>query len=417
MSLNNIINSSQGPFSNYLLESRCNIKNKKNKHNKMSDKLPNVKLLNSESEHTINIKNNINLIQDSDNESIATAQPESVESTPIRKKKMPTIEPDEFKYFSNNFKQKVQVEKEEEEEEDEESVLDTASECSQSTYNKTPNNSKINNNFVEKKKQEILIKLIALEKKGVTLTKNYSLKSSMEELEFEYESQKHSAEIEASVHFQQKILMAAVTGFEFLNKKFDPINAKLEGWSESVMDNIVDYEEIFKKLHEKYKSKASMPPELQLFVTLVGSGFMFHLTNSLFKTAMPGLGDALKDNPDIMNNIMGAMGKAMNNAQQQPQQFQVPVQQQQQQFQVPVQQQQQQQQFQVPTQNNLSEQQLNMSGPSMNLSSMLNSFTNGPPIPLVQQVPKMSDNDSDRFSVISSTESDRDKNGKKIIEI
>ena len=429
MSLNNIINSSQGPFSNYLLESRCNIKNKKNKHNKMSDKLPNVKLLNSESEHTINIKNNINLIQDSDNESIATAQPESVESTPIRKKKMPTIEPDEFKYFSNNFKQKVQVQKEEEEEEeDEESVLDTASECSQSTYNKTPNNSKINNNFVEKKKQEILIKLIALEKKGVTLTKNYSLKSSMEELEFEYESQKHSAEIEASVHFQQKILMAAVTGFEFLNKKFDPINAKLEGWSESVMDNIVDYEEIFQKLHEKYKSKASMPPELQLFVTLVGSGFMFHLTNSLFKTAMPGLGDALKDNPDIMNNIMGAMGKAMNNAQQpqqqfqvpvqpQPQQFQVPVQQQQQQFQVPVQQQQQQQQFQVPTQNNLSEQQLNMSGPSMNLSSMLNSFTNGPPIPLVQQVPKMSDNDSDRFSVISSTESDRDKNGKKIIEI
>ena len=30
-------------------------------------------------------------------------------------------------------------------------------------------------------------------------------------------------EIEASVHFQQKILMAAVTGIEFLNKKFDPI--------------------------------------------------------------------------------------------------------------------------------------------------------------------------------------------------
>ena len=217
--------------------------------------------------------------------------------------------------------------------------------------------------------------------------------------------------------------MAAVTGFEFLNKKFDPINAKLDGWSESVMDNIIDYEEIFQKLHEKYRSRASMPPELQLFVTLVGSGFMFHLTNSLFKTAMPGLGDALKDNPDIMNNIMGAMGKAMNSAQvptQPQQQFQVPTQPQQQ-FQVPTQSQQQfqvptqsQQQFQVPTQ---SEQQLNMSGPSMNLSSMLNSFTNSPPIPLVQQAPKMSDNDSDRFSIISSTESDRDKNGKKIIEI
>ena len=81
------------------------------------------------------------------------------------------------------------------------------------------------------------------------------------------------------------------------------------------MDNINDYEEIFRKLHEKYSQKTSMPPELQLLVTLVGSGFMFHLTNSLFKSSLPGLGDVLKTNPDIMSNIMGAMGKAMNNAQ------------------------------------------------------------------------------------------------------
>ena len=41
------------------------------------------------------------------------------------------------------------------------------------------------------------------------------------------------------------MLMAAVTGAEFLNKKFDPIGAKLDGWSESVMDNINDYEVIY----------------------------------------------------------------------------------------------------------------------------------------------------------------------------
>ena len=46
--------------------------------------------------------------------------------------------------------------------------------------------------------------------------------------------------------------MAAVTGVEFLNKKFDPIGAKLDGWSESVMDNITDYEEIFKKLIKRH---------------------------------------------------------------------------------------------------------------------------------------------------------------------
>ena len=38
--------------------------------------------------------------------------------------------------------------------------------------------------------------------------------------------------------------MAAVTGLEFLNKKFDPIGAKLDGWSESVNESITDFDDI-----------------------------------------------------------------------------------------------------------------------------------------------------------------------------
>ena len=46
---------------------------------------------------------------------------------------------------------------------------------------------------------------------------------------------------------------------------------------------------------------------------ICGSGFMFHLTNSLFKSAGPKLGDILKDNPDIVKNISEAAAKNMNN--------------------------------------------------------------------------------------------------------
>ena len=195
--------------------------------------------------------------------------------------------------------------------------------------------------------------------------------------------------MEASVHFQQKILMASVTGMEFLNKKFDPINAKLDGWSESVMDNITDYEEIFRKLHEKYSERASMPPELQLLVTLVGSGFMFHLTQSLFKSSLPGLGDALKSNPDIMKNIMGAMGQSLNNAQGnvvKPNQ----------------------EQLQQPLHQNLRDrldQDNNMSGPSVNLSSLMNTYNPGPGLPIVQQSMKIkkSQVEDDRISIASSS--------------
>ena len=53
------------------------------------------------------------------------------------------------------------------------------------------------------------------------------------------------------------MLMAAITGLEFLNSKFDPFDLKLDGWAEQVGENVDDYDEIFGELHEKYKSKAT----------------------------------------------------------------------------------------------------------------------------------------------------------------
>lgn len=409
------------------------VKSKKNnnKNKDMSGKSPNIKLIDSDISNKFKIKNgasinNINLIKDSDSDSIATAEPEndtSPENTPIRNKvpnkvptkksfpKFPTMEDDEFKYFTNNKKQKPIIQKEESEDEySDEEVSESESEVDESDGGSITSvkHKKISPREAEKRKQELLIKLLALEKKGVTLTKNYSLKSTLEEIEFEYTTQQKAAEIEASVHFQQKILMAAITGVEFLNKKFDPIGAKLDGWSESVMDNINDYEEVFKKLHEKYSERASMPPELQLLVTLVGSGFMFHLTNTLFKSALPGLGDVLKTNPDIMNNIMGAMGKAMNTAQgitpPPPQQTRPTIPQEPIMQQLPKTQSvsQMNNQMNFPTQRDKSNE---FTGPSVNLSSLLNTYNDGPGKPMIQQAPKMNPGtDIDRFSVASSSD-------------
>ena len=430
-----LLKNNPGPFSNFLLNEinnkiqsnesnesnekdlskmRFDKSKKNNSRNKgMSGKAPNIKLIDSNASNNVRVKNetsinNVNLIRDSDSDSIATAEPEnesdaSPAATPVKlpKKsfsKMPTIDNDEFKYFTNNKKQKPVVQKQESEDEysdedESEEEEDSDDDVSDSESEPSVKHKKMSSREIEQKKQEYLIKLLALEKKGVNLTKSYSLKSSLEELEFEYNTQQKAMEMEASVHFQQKILMAAVTGIEFLNKKFDPIGAKLDGWSESVMDNINDYEEIFRKLHEKYSQRASMPPELQLLVTLVGSGFMFHLTNSLFKSSLPGLGDVLKTNPDIMSNIMGAMGKAMNNAQgltpgasssvsQVPQMPQAPR--------------------QEPAQ---SSNMPDFTGPSINLSSLLNTYQSGPDRPMVQQAPKMKQVDeTDRFSVASSSD-------------
>ena len=44
---------------------------------------------------------------------------------------------------------------------------------------------------------------------------------------------------------------------------------------------------------------------------LGGSGFMFHLTNTMFKTSLPGMGEVFKQNPDLMNQFAKATVNTM----------------------------------------------------------------------------------------------------------
>lgn len=122
----------------------------------------------------------------------------------------------------------------------------------------------------------------------------------------EFLNLKEQRDIHNSVKFQRKMMMALVTGVEFVNTKFDPFDVKLDGWSESVHENVNDYDEIFEELHEKHKEKAKMAPEAKLFFSLAGSAFMFHLTQSLFKTSPPAMADVMHQNPEMMKQFAQA---------------------------------------------------------------------------------------------------------------
>lgn len=155
-------------------------------------------------------------------------------------------------------------------------------------------------------KQELLFQLNRLEKKGIRLSKRFSMSSSYDEIKAELERIKRDRELSASLRFQKMVLSTCVTGIEFLNTRYDPFDVKLEGWSESINDNIDDYEEIFEELHDKYKGKSRMAPELKLMFMLGGSAVQFHLTNTMFKSNLPGFDQVMKQNPDLMRQFSAA---------------------------------------------------------------------------------------------------------------
>jgi hypothetical protein len=160
---------------------------------------------------------------------------------------------------------------------------------------------------VDEEKADLINKLGRLEKKGFAVNKRLNAYSNVEELRTEVKRITYSIDVEQSIRFSRRMLVACVTGLEFLNKRYNPFEIQLEGWSESVMENVDDYDGVFEELYVKYRSKISVAPEVKLIMMLGGSAMMFHLTNSMFKSVMPNMNDVIKQNPDLVKNMMSAV--------------------------------------------------------------------------------------------------------------
>ena len=176
----------------------------------------------------------------------------------------------------------------------------------------------------KKEKIEYLNKLQRLEQKGFPVARRFTMDNSLDEIKQEYDRLVDARNLEGSLRFQRQALMGVVTGLEWMNNRFDPFDLNLDGWSESVHENVEDFDEIFEELYDKYKDRGKMPPEARLLFSLAGSGFMVHVSNTFMKQRMPSAADVLKNNPELARQFAAAaatqagsgfgnfMGMAMN---------------------------------------------------------------------------------------------------------
>ena len=160
---------------------------------------------------------------------------------------------------------------------------------------------------IEDEKADLLNKIARLNKKGIASSQRLTIYSDIEEIRTEYKRMTYGIEVERSIKFQRRMLVACVTGLEFLNDKFDPFDLELNGWSQNCMENVEDYDGVFEELHNKYKTKIQMAPEVKLIMMVGGSAMMFHLTNSMFKAAVPDMTKVMQQNPGLQQNMMDAV--------------------------------------------------------------------------------------------------------------
>jgi len=169
---------------------------------------------------------------------------------------------------------------------------------------------------IEDEKADLLNKIARLVKKGISSSQRLTIYSDIEEVRTEYKRMTYSIEVDRSIKFQRRMLVACVTGLEFLNDKFDPFDLELNGWSQNCMENVEDYDGVFEELYNKYKTKVQVAPEVKLIMMVGGSAMMFHLTNSMFKAAVPNVNQVMQQNPELMRNMVAAVERTNNNQQQ-----------------------------------------------------------------------------------------------------
>lgn len=160
-------------------------------------------------------------------------------------------------------------------------------------------------------KAAIINKIRRLAAKGIEGNR-LTMANSLDEIKTEYARLVDSRNLESSIKFQRSTLLTCATGLEFLNQKFNPMDVNLDGWSESINENQEDFDEIFEELYDKYKDKTKVAPEIRLVMTLGISAAMCHVTNTFFKSKMPGMDDILKRNPDLARQFaQAAAGQAV----------------------------------------------------------------------------------------------------------
>jgi hypothetical protein len=160
-----------------------------------------------------------------------------------------------------------------------------------------------------KEKVDLLNKLQRMEQKGLTPSRRFTMDNTLEEIKTEFTRLADARNLESSIRFQRQAMMSVVTGLQWMNDKFDPFDLKLDGWSESVHENLEDFDEIFEELYDKYKERGKMPPEARLVMALAGSGFMCHVSNTFLRARMPSMDDILRQNPEMARQFATAAAK------------------------------------------------------------------------------------------------------------
>ncbi len=196
---------------------------------------------------------------------------------------------------------------------------DYYSDSEQSSHKSMGNSEKIFSNASEdemeeiineaqlKEKRIILDKLRKYETKhGIKLHKPFSMNSPLQELQFELDLVNKEANMTTTVKYMKQALVTGIYCLEKLNKRFDPLDIYLDGWTASYEEGIDSVETVLEDLYDKYfDSIGCIPPEIQLIGGIVLSGVVYNSTHRVMQDENSSMISKMAKNIDDLDGPSG----------------------------------------------------------------------------------------------------------------
>jgi hypothetical protein len=170
----------------------------------------------------------------------------------------------------------------------------------------------MNEREIRRKKRFMLKKMEDWQDKGMLKGySNFTLDSAFDEIEDEYETAIEDKRKKDSVKLQGWWFTTLINSLEYANSAFDPFGINLDGWGETINEDLDGYDEIFGELYEKYKG-GKMAPELNLLLRIGFSAAVTSFTNKALSSSVPGFNDVIRQSPELMKAFTNATVGAMS---------------------------------------------------------------------------------------------------------
>ena len=154
-------------------------------------------------------------------------------------------------------------------------------------------------------KREVYENLQKLKDKGIRIP-HFTEDSDLDEMNDYYEMKSSDLRRYKGVRTMRKVVTTGASLVEFVFGKWNPLNLELDGWSESMNENITDFDDVFEEFADKYfRDRSKLPVEIRLVGLILWSALSFHFSNQMAKNMMKNGGKFMGMSMSDMGNMFG----------------------------------------------------------------------------------------------------------------